>query len=120
MKFYYNNKLVRTSKNHEYTHAIIDMKSGECIGCRTSYEACQSFINTELNGLRRNIENSRRKIKALEAGKTYYIVQEARRSWRHDFTERDTVGNSLDWIKRCEEMIADWGTNWQIVELEAR
>lgn len=41
MKFYYNNKLVRTSKNHHYTHAWKWRDSEKVLGCNANRELAQ-------------------------------------------------------------------------------
>lgn len=47
MKFYYNDKLVRTSKTHEYKYAVINKqitKSNPVKSCSTTYEGCVKYI----------------------------------------------------------------------------
>lgn len=43
MKFYYKGQLIRTSKNHHYTHAIIIVEDNEfkCVACSSSRELAE-------------------------------------------------------------------------------
>lgn len=41
-KFYYNGKLIRTSENHHYTHAVFD-GNGKLVGCRGSLALAQQL-----------------------------------------------------------------------------
>ena len=48
MKFYYNGQLMRTSKTHHYTHAIIrhnDDESITCMGCSSSKQGAEKLMN---------------------------------------------------------------------------
>lgn len=52
MKFYYNGKLVRTSKNHHYTHAYIkhnDNGTFTCLGCSSSYKGIEKMMLSNPN-----------------------------------------------------------------------
>ena len=47
MKFYYNGQLLRTSKNHHYTHAVI-ARTDEgifCHGCSSSEQGAEKLMN---------------------------------------------------------------------------
>ncbi len=122
MKFYYEGKLIRTSKNHNYTHAVINIQTGSCIGCRTSEDACQSIITTEINGCLGGIRNSEEKIKALEAGKSGYYIKDGRRSWWHKFENSpfDTIESTNKRIEYLLEEIDRIKQNWKIVKLECK
>ena len=122
MKFYYNGQLIRTSKNHEYTHAILDEK-GICQGCRTSKQACQSYINTEINRCRQEIENDERCIKALQEGKSGYYYKDGRKTWYSKFEKGNnwhTVEFREENIKFLQARIEIMESKWQVVELEQR
>ena len=122
MKFYYQDKLIRTSKNHNYTHAVIDTRTGKCLGCRTSMEACESIITTEINRFLRGIHSNEERIKALEAGKSGYYIKDGKRTYWHKFgsSPYDTIEKSHENIDSYRKMIESIRQNWQIVELECR
>lgn len=120
MKFYYNGKLIRTSKNHTYTHAVISKANGRCLGCRANRANCESIINSEIHQYERAIEDLQERIGALDLGKTYYYVTFRGRSWKEKFTENDTVENYLARIKEYEEYIDHVKNTWKIVELEQK
>lgn len=120
MKFYYNNKLIRTSKSHNYTHAVINQTTGNCLGCRTSYSACESLINSEVNAYYQGIENGHKAIEALEAGKAGYYAKEGRKSWYIKFEEGRTVQFYRELIQGNRKALKNISDNWIIVELECR
>ena len=45
MKFYYNGKLIRTSKTHVYNWAIIDPTDGGVYACRRDRSGAESEYN---------------------------------------------------------------------------
>lgn len=48
MKFYYKGKLIRTSKTHNYTHAVVREKENGEIGlwgCSSTYEGAVKALN---------------------------------------------------------------------------
>ena len=120
MKFYYQDKLIRTSKNHNYTHAVINTKTGACVGCRTSEQACQSLINSEVNRYYQGIENGHKAIDALEAGKAGYYSKDGRKSWYIKFDSRLTVEYYKEHIQVSRQSLKYISDNWKIVELECR
>ena len=121
MKFYYNGKLIRTSKNHQYTHAVIYEPTNECIGCRTSYEACLSFLNGEINGARQQVENAQRKIDAINNGRTHYIYKDGRKEFRYPITETGAYKMSAEeWLECAKQYLDKVQNAWKIVELEMR
>ena len=66
MRFYYNGQLVRTSKTHHYTHAIL-LDDGKAATCSTTRKGCEDWIARLVNESRRGIENAEAAIKALTA-----------------------------------------------------
>ena len=93
MKFYYGNKLARTSKTHTYTHAILTL--GETVvSCHTSREAAEKKIRSELAWN----EKARKENDKILAGHPV-LLEKARRS-----------------CDAYEKVIK----SWRIVELEAR
>lgn len=120
MKFYYNGKLVRTSKNHEYTHAVINITNDGCMGCRASKETAEAIITSEIAQYEKRIANYESAIKALESGKSGYYAKEGRRIYYNKFSSDSTVERYIERIEWCREYINKVMANWQVVELEAR
>ena len=119
MKFYYNNVLVRTSKTHVYTHAVMT-KDGKLVGCRTGKEAAEGIITSEINGAERELENLNRALKAMQNGEKKYLYKEARRSCYITFQQGRTVAYYEEAIEDMNKWIANVRENWMVVELEAR
>lgn len=120
MKFCCNGKLVRTSKNHVYTHAVINIETGSVIVCRASKESAESFIATEINTCERGIANARAGLKAFKAGKSYYYIKYGRKNWREFICNTDTEKTFTDWMERFEERKKNVIANWRVVKLEAK
>ena len=120
MKFYYEGKLIRTSKNHVYTHAVIDMASGKLIGCRASEDAARSVISSEISSYKTGIKNTQSMQKAIEQGKRMYRVTEGRRSCYMPIDSGDTLERCREWIEYREKAIERIRKDWKVVELEAR
>lgn len=123
MKYYYNNQLIRASKNHEYTHAIVIIKENNevsVLGCRRSLKEAEAFKNSEINGYMRSIENCHKAIKALQEGKDGYFAKEGRKDWWIKFNSKNTVEYYEDAIKDSEKILKNISKNWRIVELEVR
>ena len=120
MKFYYGDKLVRTSKNHIYTHAVIDMSDNNaCLGCRASKETAEAIITTAIHAKENGIKECKTALKALEAGKKGYWVRERGHSYPIYFKDRK-ADYYIDWMESCKESIKRINENWVVVELEAR
>ena len=120
MKFYYNNELIRTSKNHEYTHAVINVETGGCKGCRTSAQACESIISSEIKHHKDYIANLEKKINAIKSGKPYYYETFHGRDYRIPIKQSDTAEEAQERIESLKESMEYIRKNWQIVELERR
>lgn len=120
MKFYYNDKLIRTSKNHIYTHAVINIDTGKCEGCRADKANAEAIISTKIAENEKYIRNEENAIKAMEAGKNGYYIKEGRHSWFCKFNANNSIERykeAIEWLKQDIEYIK---ANWQVVELEAR
>lgn len=120
MKFYYNGELVRTSKNHIYTHAVINTENNACMGCRANKENAEAIITSEIASNEKRIANSETAIKALENGKSGYYVKDGRHTWYCKFSKENTVAWYNDCIESRRERIDYIKNNWKVVELEAR
>lgn len=120
MKFYYNGQLVRTSKNHIYTHAVINAKNNACMGCRASKDSAEAIISTEVAQYEKRIANYESAIKALESGRSGYYAKEGRHTYYERFSADRTVEKYTEWIEMNRAYIDNVKANWQVVELEAR
>lgn len=120
MKFYYNGELIRTSKTHEYTHAVIDVRNSGCWGCRTSYKAAQAIIDGQISGCNESINNCTAAIKALKAGKVGYIGKDGRNTFKHIFREDETVEKYMGYIEDALKRIHEIQDYLKVVELERR
>ena len=120
MRFYYNGELVRTSKNHIYTHAVINTENNACMGCRANKENAEAIITSEIASNEKRIANSETAIKALENGKSGYYVKDGRHTWYCKFEKEDTVDRYTESIKWRRERIDYIEKNWKVVELEAK
>ena len=119
MKFYYNGKLVRTSKTHEYHYAIVKADGSKARSCHGTLKAAQNEMNrviAEYNGAIASL-NERRK--ALQNGRKFYFIKNGRREYKYIFTENDTVEDCDRRIEEVEEGFKWFTENWKIVELQA-
>lgn len=118
MKFYYNGQVIRTSKTHVYTHAVINTNTGECKGCRSNRKGAEQIISSEISAQKSNIEDVKAQIKALEQGKRIYRCKCGKRSYY------EKIWNSKkeleEWLAAYENRIKNVTENWKVVELEAR
>ena len=115
MKYYYNDKLIRTS-DHVYTHAVIS-ENGKCVACRNGYANAVKAKNAEKSNA--VIKEGTDAINALKAGKTSYIYKVGRVPFKYYFKPDDTIEKYENAIARAEKR-NQTVDSWQIVELEAR
>ena len=120
MKFYYKGKLIRTSKNHKYTHAVINITNLGCIGCRAGADKAEAIIKSEISQTERSIANCKSAIKAIEARKDGYFCKEGRRTWYNKFSPGSTVEKYTESIERLNNYINRINETWRVVELEVR
>ena len=117
MKFYYNGKLIRTSKNHVYTYAVLT-PGGKTFACSSSLEGAKKAVQREISLCETIRNNYRNAIKAIEAGQSYYFAKESGQNWRKRLNG-ETVADFEKYISQVESNIAYYKAH-QIVELEAR
>jgi hypothetical protein len=123
MKFYYNNKLMRTSKTHEYKYAVVKVKeNGElvCYGCSATRKGAEAKITELTEWSRRNIASCENALKALRSGRTYYDWVDGRRTSRTKLEEGDTEESLNERIEGSKANIKRIHETCKIVELEAR
>lgn len=124
MKFYYNGVLIRTSKGHNYTHAVIgNLKANgkyELWGCRSNREAAQQIINSRINMINNNIDTYHRIIKALQNGESGWFEVFKGRRFFNRFSSDDTVEKYQKWIESEQKRLQQTLDTMKVVELEAR
>lgn len=111
MKFYYKGKLIRTSKTHNYTHAV--MLGNTLISCASSYDLASKAYANYLNIYRGRKINSAKAMAALNAGQDYYIN---RRGDKITSQYMCTYEGYAKMFEEAEHILK----NTHIVELEAR
>lgn len=120
MKFYYNGELVRTSKNHHYTHAIFNVEKNALVSCHASEDLARKAKASEISGWRSGIENGKRMVKAFESGKSYYRAKVGNREFTAKIGRNETLESLQQWVESREAGLKNVEENWQIVELEER
>lgn len=118
MKFYYNGKLIRTSKTKHYTHACVNKVTGNAINCSTTYDGAFREKGRRISSYRESIENCKSAIASLEHGHKYYYAKIGRTTWKEEAD--GTIEEYKASIKRMEDDIAWVTENWIIVEVEER
>ena len=118
MKFYYKDKLIRTSKTRAYTHALID-QNGKAVTCSATREGCEKELSRRIRELEQRIMNHENALRAQAAGKTQVRWVDGRSS---SYVKLNTLhlANYPEYIEAEKEMIRIRMHDWKIVELEAR
>lgn len=122
MKFFYDGKLVRTSKTKVYTHAVINTETGGLIGCSSSRELAQKKVDSEISYCNSRIAEDERALKALTSGASGYSYRFGRMKYFSVFG-RDCSKNPEEWkqfIREHRERIDYIRRNWKVVELTAQ
>lgn len=108
MKFYYNGKLVRTSKTHEYKYALINTETEKARACSKDLKG----VHAELAYLRKGLD-------------VYLAVQNGtyRQKDRGCYTAKQIEENAIRWYGSLQAAIDNekaFLAKYKIVELEAR
>ena len=111
MKYYIDDKLVRTS-DRTYTHAVLF--DDEVLSCCGSYQLAQKELNRRLANHEENIRDSRLAIKAIDEGKRFYMTTVCRRAYKVKI-ERSRE----EYLERIADNEAR-KTRYSVRELEAR
>lgn len=117
MKFYYNGKLICTSKTHTYTHAVLT-PAGDTFSRSSSREGAVKALRAKINEWEQIRSNYQNAIEALKAGRPYYFSKYGRREVKQSLSGK-TVADYERQLAEAERIIADYNT-YQVVELEAR
>ena len=111
MKYYINDRLVRTS-DRIYTHAV--MFDDEVRSCCGNLQLATKELNRRLSALDVSSSDCRKAIKAIDEGKTYYMATFDRRPYKEKI--RYTREEYMQFIANSEDL----KTRWHICELESR
>lgn len=112
MKYYYNGKLVRTSKTREYTHAVLH--NGACVACSSSAALAEKAMNKELSALRGNLSFYKDAAKAVASGKHAMWTKVNGRAFKVGLDRTaEEYAKAIEWTE-------DYMNGWEVVELEAR
>lgn len=115
MKFYYNGELVRTSKNHNYTHAILTPNG--IASCSSRKETAESEIRALKSEAISRVEHCEYILKEFDAGKDFYFSKSKRVSIKNEMPkDRATIEQWLKWAKETLE----YRNQFRVVELECR
>lgn len=108
MKFYYNGKLVRTSKSHEYRYAV--MHGDKCIGCSATRDGALKTAYA--------LVSAKKNLAVCESVLNGTYVRKS----RNHYTAEQIIKNSggIDGIKREIEGYKAYISECVLVELEAR
>ncbi len=112
MKYYVNDRLVRTSKNHIYTHAV--MRGDDLIACCGSLDLAGKRMSSEIGRYNSSINDCKNAIIAIDNGVGYYWSKVCGRSYKVEIRHSR---------KEYEDSIAKMEGNkklFHIVELDAR
>ena len=119
MKFYYEDKLIRTSKNHVYTHALIDQR-GNAITCGASRKRCEKELLRKLHEVERNLMNLENALKARATGEKRVRWFVGCTSYYINLYELKNIDKFEEYIATDKEIIHIIMHEWKIIELEAR
>ena len=107
MKFYYEGKLVRTSANHIYTHAIIT-KNGGVLACASSYDRAQGAMVATTATPRDNLGFNRKMLWAVQNDKLSFWYK----------NKLHFVNKTKEELEKSIAHYEDYLNNLKIVELE--
>ena len=120
MKFYYEGKLVRTSKTHEYHYGVWNKKYQKMKSCNSTKELAEKELRTYINEPLNYIEETKEAIKAFQSGKKGYWTKVGHRTFYVRFVNGDTIEDMEQTIKHNQELYEYRKNNYCVVELEAR
>lgn len=123
MKFYYKEKLIRTSKTHEYKYAVINIKTGKCVTCSAKREGCEAYIRTAINDYMIKVQNSRNLLAALERGADHFDSTFKGKTYRTKIDKSYSFHTAAAAEENIQETLATIDhikNNWLLVELEAK
>lgn len=120
MKFYYNGKLVRTSKTHEYKYGVYSANQDKVIACSATREGAEAHITRIMSDSRDRLKTYEGALKALKAGASGFDSYFGRRSTYIRFRQEHTEKYFTEQIDYYKENLIKIRNNCKIVELEIR
>lgn len=121
-KYYYNNQLVRTSKK-DYKFAMIQEIDGQIVGasCSATKEGASKMLNRLYADMyEREFEILNAKLNAIKNGRSYYMSNVGRASYKIDIKDTDTIEQVENRIKELREEAKQFLETTSVVELEIR
>ena len=121
MKYYYKGQLIRTSKNHKYTHAVIKAQGEKiiCLGCSASKDGAAKIKQKEAGFHERIIANYEKAIAALKDGRNGYYHKDGRSEIFVRFGKDSTIDYYEKGIKSAKEELKKI-YKWEVVEIESK
>ena len=108
MKFYYNGKLIRTSKTHEYKYAVLH--GDKCLGCSATREGALKTAYA--------LANAKKSLALYESVLNGTYIRKSRNHYTAEQIIRNAGG--VEGIKREIEGYKAYISECVLVELEAR
>lgn len=114
-EYYYNGKLIRTSKTHNYTHAVLRFsKDGEkfrVVACASSKELAERRMMTEMSNTKHNMKAMEERIRLMKMGRKVP-------KWYDD--DLNTLDGCIKYVEDCKVAIENYYANARVVELEKK
>lgn len=108
MKFYYNDKLIRTSQTHEYKFAVLH--GDRCLGCSTTREGALKNAYA--------LNNAKKDLAIFESVLNGTYVRKSRNHYTAEQIIKRAGG--IEAVKKQIESCKTYITECVVVELEAR
>lgn len=115
-KYYYEGKLIRTSKNHIYTHAIINTETGGCTSCHSSKELAEKAKAALV--ARYKDDDIELLEKAIRNGKSFFIVSVCRGHYAKIPVQGRTLEDCTRYREENRKNRERILNNFKIVEVE--
>ena len=118
MKFYYKDKLVRTSKTHEYRYAIVKRADIESNADKIKPFACSK----DMQGIESNLSYLSKELRMYEEVKKGTYKPPTRRGFKY-YTAKQIEANAIEWYGSLDEAIQEqkeFFEQWVVVELESK
>lgn len=115
MKFFYNGKLVRTSRTHNYRYAIIMKEDAESDAAKIKPFACSK----DMTGIDSNLAYLSKDLRMWEAVKNGTYVKKN----SHYFSREQLIAQANEWYGSVDAAIQkqkELFSQWIVVKLEAQ
>lgn len=118
MKFYYKDKLVRTSKTHEYRYAIVKRADIESDANKIKPFVCSK----DMEGIESNLVPLIKELRMYEEVKKGTYKPPTRRGWTY-YTAKQIEANAIERYGSLDAAIQkqkEFFEQWVVVELESK